>query len=194
MKRRAVPCDGGLDRHVGVGYAGHVSSPLTTRGRGPGRLQAPRARSIFAAGTPGRRAPAWNAGGGRGGRWAAWSGPMSARCQATQAGDSQPGCPGRGGEGTPVPGTPGRSDRAARLPPQRGSAGRPGWPPPFARMAHQAGTTPADCELEHDATATDCGLWVATTPSRGGTVNRGRSLFVGTPTRPGLRFGAGGLS
>ncbi len=118
---------------------------------------------------------------------------MSARCQATQAGDSQPGCPGSG-EGTPVPGTPGRSDRAARLPPQRGSAGRPGWPPPFARMAHQAGTTPADCELEHDATATDCGLWVATTPSRGGTVNRGRSLFVGTPTRPGLRFGAGGLS
>ncbi len=30
-----------------------------------------------------------------------------------------------------------------------------------------------------------CGLWVATTLSRGGTVSRGRSLFVGTPTRPG---------
>ena len=135
--------------------------------------------------------PGVERGGGRGGRWAAWSGPMSARCQATQAGDSQPGCPGSG-EGTPVPGTPGRSDRAARLPPQRGSAGRLGWPPPFATMAHQAGTTPADCEPEQDATAAVLGLWVATITGRGGTVSRGRSLLGGTPPSPWLSAGLAG--
>ena len=66
------------------------------------------------------------------------------------------------------------------------------WECRAARMAAtirhdgaQAGTMPADASWSTMRPPLTCGLWVATTLSRGGTVSRGRSLFVGTPTRPG---------